>query len=125
MSRGAEGSTPCYHPLCADVASRWHRVPGVREARGACLAHHLEHRYQEGKRRMREANAARNAARKGKRVTYAGKPLQPCGTPAAAKRHREAGEPVCQPCRVADNARTAAWRATRDARRREALTRAA
>lgn len=30
-----------------------------------------------------------------------GRRLQPCGTPAAAKRHRRKGEPVCFKCRVA------------------------
>lgn len=109
---------PCYHPLCGDVASRWHRVPGVKAARGACLAHHLEHRYNESKRRMREATKARREQRGGKRV-YAGKPLQPCGTPAAAKRHRERGEPVCAPCKAADNARTKAWREANGRRRRQ------
>lgn len=28
-------------------------------------------------------------------------PTRPCGTPAAAKRHRRRGEPVCEPCRQA------------------------
>lgn len=108
---------PCYHPLCGDVATRWHRVPGMKPSRGACLAHHLEHRYQEGKRRMREATKARKTARGGARV-YAGKPVQPCGTPAAAKRHRERGETVCEPCRKADNARTKAWREAKRERMR-------
>ena len=27
--------------------------------------------------------------------------LQPCGTAAAAKRHKRAGEPMCVPCKVA------------------------
>jgi hypothetical protein len=27
--------------------------------------------------------------------------VQPCGTIAAHKRHRQHGEPVCEPCRIA------------------------
>jgi hypothetical protein len=43
-------------------------------------------------------------------------PLRPCGTPSAARRHQERGEPVCEPCRRALNA----WDAARKrlARRR-------
>lgn len=29
--------------------------------------------------------------------------LQPCGTPAAERRHRKNGEPICAPCRAATN----------------------
>lgn len=29
--------------------------------------------------------------------------LQPCGTPAAARRHRRKREPVCELCRVAES----------------------
>lgn len=29
-------------------------------------------------------------------------PYKPCGTNAAAKRHRRAGEPLCDPCRLAE-----------------------
>lgn len=31
------------------------------------------------------------------------KEQQPCGTQAAAHRHRRRGEPLCQPCRDAEN----------------------
>lgn len=30
--------------------------------------------------------------------------LQPCGTLGAAKRHRRAGQPLCEPCREAERA---------------------
>lgn len=35
--------------------------------------------------------------------------LQPCGTNAAAERHRRNGEPLCEPCRLARNAAAADW----------------
>lgn len=126
MSRGVVGSVPeCEHPKCSDEQRNWHRVPGRKAAVGYCRAHHLEWRYIESLRRMRERTAAAVAER-GVAKVYAGRPLKPCGTPAAAKRHRQRGEPVCEPCRVADNARTYEWReARRKAREGEALTRAA
>lgn len=36
--------------------------------------------------------------------------LEPCGTPAAARRHRKLDEPVCEPCRRAERARNREWR---------------
>jgi hypothetical protein len=36
-------------------------------------------------------------------------PLRPCGTPSAARRHQNRGEPMCEPCRRA----VRAWDAAR------------
>lgn len=38
---------------------------------------------------------------------------EPCGTHAAANRHRKRGEPVCEACRIADAAYTRQLRARR------------
>ena len=93
-------------------------MPGVKAPRGACRAHHLEWRYLEALRRNREGTRAKP------------KRLQPCGTSGAYKRHRDRGEPICEACRVAENARNKARREQRTAaqrarRARQALTRAA
>jgi len=40
-------------------------------------------------------------------------PLQPCGTPAAYKRHRVAGEPACEACRQANTEASIAYRGRR------------
>lgn len=42
--------------------------------------------------------------------------LSPCGTPAAAKRHRRNGEPLCEECRAAERGE----KSERDERKREA-----
>jgi hypothetical protein len=46
-------------------------------------------------------------------------PLQPCGTWAAAKRHRYRKEPVCPSCRVAERGHMAAVREARERREGE------
>lgn len=47
--------------------------------------------------------------------------LKPCGTPAAARRHRRRGEPVCEECRAAEREATALARtAKRSVAREEA-----
>jgi hypothetical protein len=54
----------------------------------------------------REPRPKTGQRQRGKR---AGAPLQPCGTPAAAKRHRRRGEPVCDECRKAKNRYDRTW----------------
>ncbi|MFE7605765.1 hypothetical protein ACFU1Q_11445 [Brachybacterium paraconglomeratum] len=46
--------------------------------------------------------------------------LKPCGTPAAARRHRRRGEPVCDECRTAEREATALARAAKRSEAREA-----
>lgn len=46
--------------------------------------------------------------------------LKPCGTPAAARRHRRRKEPVCEECLAAERADKAASRALKRQRAREA-----
>lgn len=50
------------------------------------------------------ANHARREARRGQPYPA---PLYPCGTPAAAKRHRRKGEPIDLRCAVAEAADSA------------------
>lgn len=45
--------------------------------------------------------------------------LKPCGTSAAARRHRRRGEPVCDECRVAEREATALARAAKRSEARE------
>lgn len=45
--------------------------------------------------------------------------LKPCGTPAAARRHRRRGEPVCEECRAAEREATALSRAVKRSEARE------
>lgn len=45
--------------------------------------------------------------------------LKPCGTPAAARRHRRRGEPVCAECRTAEREATALARAMKRSEARE------
>lgn len=51
--------------------------------------------------------------------------LKPCGTPAAARRHRRRGEPVCDECRAAEREATAAARAVKRSEALEAAAQAA
>lgn len=37
-------------------------------------------------------------------------PLQPCGTPAAYKRHKKRGEPTCGPCKEANRKESTKYR---------------
>ena len=46
-------------------------------------------------------------------------PLKPCGTTAAARRHRRRGEPVCDLCREADRVAAEAYNARRKSRQAE------
>lgn len=46
--------------------------------------------------------AAAWAARERRRGQGLPRPLHPCGTPAAAKRHRDNGERLCVPCAIAE-----------------------
>lgn len=46
-----------------------------------------------------------------------GRPLAPCGTPSAARRHLDRGEPVDDACRDAQRTYKAAWR---EAKRQQA-----
>lgn len=48
------------------------------------------------------------------------RPTEPCGTPAAYKRHVAAGERACDPCRVAGNAAQAQRRKRQRAREKAA-----
>lgn len=45
--------------------------------------------------------------------------LKPCGTPAAARRHRRRGEPVCEECLAAERTEKALARAEKRSRARE------
>jgi len=92
-------STPCRHPLCGDSATYYERVARGAEARPHCRAHHLEWKYLQHVQRLRDRYQPRTRA------------VMPCGTAAAAARHRRRKEPVCDPCRLADNARTTEWKA--------------
>lgn len=50
---------------------------------------------------LRPAESSRPASRPGKTQQGASRSTQPCGTLAAASRHRYHGEPMCEPCREA------------------------
>lgn len=91
--------TPCSHPLCGDHTLYFDRVKGEKPV-PHCLAHHLEFKYLQHVERQRA-----------RYVPTRRENLKPCGTPAAAARHRRRKEPVCDPCRIADNERTAAHKA--------------
>jgi hypothetical protein len=50
----------------------------------------------ERQRNYRERNGARVGGKRGPLAT------EPCGTPAGARRHERAGEPVCDECKAAE-----------------------
>ena len=72
------------------------------------------------KERRRRAGFAEDAppAQPRKRIRSA--PMQPCGTRAAAIRHRLADETPCEPCRIADAEYQRAYRSEYRKRNKEA-----
>jgi hypothetical protein len=71
---------------------------------------------RERRRTNRQASRARIRAKNG-RVP---KQLQPCGTAAAAERHKRRGEPIDEACRLAYNAARREYDRQRAADRRQA-----
>lgn len=94
-----ETQVPCSHPLCGDLATYW----DIQKPKPLphCRAHHLEWKYLQHVERNRRRYEPRERTN-----------LHPCGTPAAAARHRRRRElplkDFCVECNDAENARTRA-----------------
>lgn len=83
----------------------------------ACAEGHAEwlDQSRERRRKNRNLSKARIRARNG----YVPKELLPCGTRAAAERHKRRGEPIDEACRLAYNAARREYEQQRQATRRQ------
>ncbi len=83
----------CRNIMCSAPASWW-----INQATYYCFAHYLEYKYIKARDKRREEYVPRPRKQ---RV------VKPCGTPAAAKRHRTNNETPCDDCLASERARYA------------------